>query len=301
MKRFTTFMLAPLLAFCAAADQETGSAAAAEGAAPAAENVSPAAEAPVPAAEGKTYERSRPFAPGDADARFARVPPEIREHVKRMDSFRSSRDSSLAKVRELERKAEERRSAIREENPEAKALYDRIAEITAELEAATNSLAAIYGADEELAAILAGVGEAAESAENNQRELNEEIARAVRARQSVQYRAQSGEGTGAFDAAVRPEPPKEGEKRAPRRPGVPEASDFESGRYRRPAGDRNARYGVPSGAGRPDIKPPLERPRRPGEKPEENLAPQPPQRPASPGAPAVAETPDEASAGPDVD
>ncbi|MBR1608061.1 MAG: hypothetical protein IJ678_00420, partial [Kiritimatiellae bacterium] len=260
----------------------------------------PAADAPAAEAEGGARMR-RPFAPGDAASKFARVPPELREHVMRMDSFRSSRDSSLAKVRELESKAEERRSAIREENPEAKALYDRIAEITAELEAATNSLAAIYGADEELAAILAGVEEAAESAENNQRELNEEIARAIRARQSAQYRAQSGEGTGAFDAAVRPEPPKEGEKRAPRRPGVPEASDFESGRYRRPAGDRNARYGVPSGAGRPDIKPPLERPRRPGEKPEENLAPQPPQRPASPGAPAVAETPDEASAGPDVD
>lgn len=93
------------------------------------------------------------------------------------------RDEAQNRALELSRKADERRKAIVESTPEAKALSDKAAALAAELDATTNALEAIFAADGDLSALVDSAAKAREEAMEGQRRLQEEVARAMRARQ----------------------------------------------------------------------------------------------------------------------
>ena len=174
----------------------------ADEAAPAQPTPAPAQPTPAPAeATGPAPAQPAPAqpAPSPAPAVLPRLPsrgpaweslpPNEREHVRRMAEIRAVRDKAAKELVDLGRQADARKKKILEENEEAKELNDRIEEIRAEFAAATNALETIYRQDEELGRIAARVEPARRIVENNQEALNKEVAEAMKKRLSEQRAA----------------------------------------------------------------------------------------------------------------
>ena len=184
MKRTQTAFAALLAAFVAVpvlADETAPSPAApAPAAAPAA--------APAPAA----VPGRRP-APGMLDMpsgpRFDSLSPEEKEHIRRMAEFKKARDAAERDLLRLDDEVQARKEAIRGENEEAKALYDRIQELQAEFVAATNALEKIYREDEALKAIVDRIEPARKIVEDSQRSMNKEVVSAMHKRMAAQREA----------------------------------------------------------------------------------------------------------------
>ena len=214
-----------------------------------AQEAAPSAEAPAPSAEAPAA--AAPAAPAPAPVVLPRVPargpaweklPEDEKvHIRRMAEFRALRDQAEMELRDLAKKAQARKDAICEENEEAKALRDRIAELQAEFADATNKLEAIYREDGELQALADRIEPARRIIETNQRSLNQEVVEAMKKRMAEQREAYDK----AHPAPERPVP-------------TPESTGMDpqafSNLFVRPP--RPARPAGPLPVN-PDIKPPL--------------------------------------------
>ena len=115
--------------------------------------------------------------------RFRGIPENRREYVEKLERMKRERDAAQLGAMEARSAATGRRESILAENPEAKALSEKIASLQAELAAATNALEELLRADESLASLSAAADKAEESARKSQWELQEAIASAVRERQ----------------------------------------------------------------------------------------------------------------------
>ena len=151
--------------------------------APEAPAPAPAAEAPAPAPVPAPAVLPRLPARGPA---WESLPPDEREHVRRMAEIRAIRDKAAKDLVDFGKQADERKKKILEENEEAKALNDRIEELRAEFAAATNALETIYRQDEELLKIAERIEPARRIVESNQEALNREVAEAMKKRLSEQ-------------------------------------------------------------------------------------------------------------------
>ena len=121
------------------------------------------------------------------------LPPDEREHVRKMAEFRAARDEAERDLLKFDDEAQARKQEILAENEEAKELFDRIVELQAELTAATNALETIYRADEKLQAIADKIVPARKIVEANQYSLNQEVVQAMRARMAKQREALEAE------------------------------------------------------------------------------------------------------------
>ncbi len=194
-----------------------------------------------------------------------RLPPDF-EHL---EALRVSRDSAQTRALELNGKADARRKAIVEENDEAKALSEKAEALRAELATVTNALEAIFAADAELSSCVSGAADARKEAMARQRELQEAVARQVRARQrrpappaarpgeqNPDGESASGDGSGAsfrLPPDLKPHPRARPSRFVP--PIRPDA----------PAPDGASRPGEPSASGGAS---------RPGEPPQETARPE---------------------------
>ena len=188
--------------------------------APAKAPVQAAAEAPA-ALPGLGAERPR-LEPRLADT------PEEQEHARRMKAIATLRDTKTQEAEALEREAEARRAEILKENEEAGELAKKVLELNAQFAAATNELEKIFLADEKLQAKLAQAKAAREAAFSQQKNLNTEIAEAMRRRMgerradTPEERAKRGPVPAPRSAAERirlpgpppPEPEPDAEKAA---------------------------------------------------------------------------------------
>ncbi len=151
---------------------------------------SPAAPAAAPAPAAVPGRRP---APGMLDMpsgpRFDSLSPEEKEHIRRMAEFKKARDAAERDLLRLDDEVQARKEAIRGENEEAKALYDRIQELQAEFVAATNALEKIYREDEALKAIVDRIEPARKIVEDSQRSMNKEVVAAMHKRMAAQREA----------------------------------------------------------------------------------------------------------------
>ena len=240
----------------------------------------PAAPAAAPATSAETAASEKPAAPAAAPARPApgrvllprgpkwdALPPEEKEHVRRMAEFKAARDAAEQDLIRLDDRAQARREKILAENEEAKTLHDRIAELKEEYAAATNALETIYRTDEELQAIAAEIEPARKIVEANQHSLNQEVVAAMHKRMAKQREALEAEKPA-------PAPVEE----TPESLGMdPEAYSNLVRRVREPVVPGRT---PPNWKPNPDLKPPAPAGRRPGERPEKPLALPSPETPA---------------------
>ena len=154
--------------------------------------------------------------------------PEEKEHARRMAAIATLRDTKTQEAEALEREAEVRRAEILKENEEAGELAKKVLELNAQFVAATNELEKIFLADEALQAKLAQAKAAREAAFSQQKNLNTEIAEAMRRRMgerradTPEERAKRGPVPAPRSAAERirlpgpppPEPEPDAEKAA---------------------------------------------------------------------------------------
>ncbi len=154
--------------------------------------------------------------------------PEEKEHARRMAAIATLRDTKTQEAEALEREAEVRRAEILKENEEAGELAKKVLELNAQFVAATNELEKIFLADEKLQAKLAQAKAAREAAFSQQKNLNTEIAEAMRRRMgerradTPEERAKRGPVPAPRSAAERirlpgpppPEPEPDAEKAA---------------------------------------------------------------------------------------
>lgn len=158
----------------------------AQDAVPAATPEEVAAPAPAPAAR-------RAPAPGrvmlPSGPKWDALPPEEREHIRRMAEFKAARDAAEVDLLRLDDEAQARKEAILAENEEAKALHERMLELMAEFDATTNALETIYRADETLQGIEAQIAPARQIVDANQDSLTKEIVAAMRQRMAKQRAA----------------------------------------------------------------------------------------------------------------
>lgn len=108
--------------------------------------------------------------------------PEEKEHARRMAAIATLRDTKTQEADALEREAEARRAEILKENEEAGELAKKVLDLNAQFTAATNELEKIFLADEKLQDKLAQAKAAREAAFSQQKNLNLEIAEAMRRR-----------------------------------------------------------------------------------------------------------------------
>lgn len=199
----------------------------------------PAKRVPIPKASPEALSRVMPRGP-----KFDKLPPDEKEHIRRMAEFRIARDDAEKELLELDKAVEARRAAILAENEDAKKLTERIEALRAEYAAATNELAAIFRADEKLAELDSKIQPARLLVENSQYSLNQEVAAAMHKRMAAMRKAYE-------EANPPPEPVPEEEKPAEGEGGeepekAPDAIDPE-----------DAPPGTVPGVS-PDIKPPLD-------------------------------------------
>ena len=158
------------------------------------------AEAPAPefryAAPPPAKRVAIPKPPPDAVGRilprgpkFDKLPPEEKEHIRKMAEFRIARDEAEKELVELDKAVDARRAEILAENEEAEALSDKIAALREEYAAATNALETLFRADEKLAALAEKVEPARLIVENSQYELNAEVAAAMHKRMAAMRKA----------------------------------------------------------------------------------------------------------------
>lgn len=131
-----------------------------------------------------------------SSSRFASLPPEEREHVRRMAEFRKAYDAAANDIIRIRREIEARREEILAENPEAKALFDETETLFAEYSAKTNALQNIFENDEKIAALFKEMEPAKVIVESNQQALNAEVAAAMRLRMKQQR--EKAEAAGAL-------------------------------------------------------------------------------------------------------
>ena len=145
-----------------------------------------------------------------------------------MAAIATLRDTKTQEAEALEREAEVRRAEILKENEEAGELAKKVLELNAQFAAATNELEKIFLADERLQDKLAQAKAAREAAFAQQKNLNTEIAEAMRRRMggrrtdTPEERAKRGPGPAPRSAAERirlpgpppPEPEPDAEKAA---------------------------------------------------------------------------------------
>ena len=155
-----------------------------------------AAPAAAPAPSAPAASAARPV-PGrlmlPSGPKWDALPPDEREHVRKMAEFRAARDEAERDLLKFADEAQARKQEILAENEEAKELFDRIVELQAELTAATNALETIYRADEKLQAIADKIVPARKIVEANQYSLNQEVVQAMRARMAKQREALEAE------------------------------------------------------------------------------------------------------------
>lgn len=155
-----------------------------------------AAPAAAPAPSAPAASAARPV-PGrlmlPSGPKWDALPPDEREHVRKMAEFRAARDEAERDLLKFDDEAQARKQEILAENEEAKELFDRIVELQAELTAATNALETIYRADEKLQAIADKIVPARKIVEANQYSLNQEVVQAMRARMAKQREALEAE------------------------------------------------------------------------------------------------------------
>lgn len=206
-----------------------------------------AAPAPAPAAPARPSPRSLSMPSGP---KFDALPPDEKEHIRRMAEFKAARDAAEMDLLRLDDEAQARKEAILAENEEAKALRDKAEELLAELAATTNALEEIYRADETLRSIADRIKPAKAIVDANQDNLTKEVVAAMHARMARQREAFAKEN---------PPPPVPEETPELLRM-TPEAY---SNLVNRPV--RTFGPGAPL-APNPDIKPPMA-PRRPAPAP----------------------------------
>ncbi len=182
--------------------------------------------APAPAAAAPSVSVPGPGRPR-LEPRLADTPEE-QEHARRMKAIATLRDTKTQEAEALEREAEARRAEILKENEEAGELAKKVLELNAQFAAATNELEKIFLADERLQDKLAQAKAAREAAFAQQKNLNTEIAEAMRRRMggrrtdTPEERAKRGPGPAPRSAAERirlpgpppPEPEPDAEKAA---------------------------------------------------------------------------------------
>ena len=161
------------------------------------------APAPAPAPEAASAAPSAEVAPSAAPApgrvllpkgrKWEAMPPEEREHYRRMAEFKAARDSAERDLLRLDGEAQARKEAILEENEEARKLFDRIQELQAEFTEATNALGRIYREDEALGKIAEQIEPARKIVEANQFALNKEVVDAMHKRMAAQRAAYAKE------------------------------------------------------------------------------------------------------------
>ena len=196
-----------------------------------AEDSAPApAKAPDPTAAASAVPAAAPAAGAERpriEPRLADTPEE-KEHARRMAAIATLRDTKTQEAEALEREAEVRRAEILKENEEAGELAKKVLELNAQFVAATNELEKIFLADEALQAKLAQAKAAREVAFSQQKNLNTEIAEAMRRRMgerradTPEERAKRGPVPAPRSAAERirlpgpppPEPEPDAEKAA---------------------------------------------------------------------------------------
>lgn len=196
-----------------------------------AEDSAPApAKAPDPTAAASAVPAVAPAAGAERpriEQRLADTPEE-KEHARRMAAIATLRDTKTQEAEALEREAEVRRAEILKENEEAGELAKKVLELNAQFAAATNELEKIFLADEKLQAKLAQAKAAREAAFSQQKNLNTEIAEAMRRRMgerradTPEERAKRGPVPAPRSAAERirlpgpppPEPEPDAEKAA---------------------------------------------------------------------------------------
>ena len=196
-----------------------------------AEDSAPApAKAPDPTAAASAVPAAAPAAGAERpriEPRLADTPEE-KEHARRMAAIATLRDTKTQEAEALEREAEARRAEILKENEEAGELAKKVLELNAQFVAATNELEKIFLADEKLQAKLAQAKAAREVAFSQQKNLNTEIAEAMRRRMgerradTPEERAKRGPVPAPRSAAERirlpgpppPEPEPDAEKAA---------------------------------------------------------------------------------------
>ena len=266
MKRTPTTLAALLAAFVAVpvlAD-EAAPAPAAPAPAPA-----PTAAAPTPAPAPAAVLGRRP-APGmlsmPSGSRFDSLSPEEKEHIRRMAEFKTARDAAERDLLRLDDEAQARKEAIRGENEEAKALYDRIQELQAELVAATNALETIYRGDEALKAIADQIEPARKIVEASQNSMNKEVVAAMHKRMAAQRAAYEKDHPA----------PKPGERQKPADM-TPEAFSNLMERAR-------SAEEAPPAAPNPGFRPPLGLPGHPPAAPRKPAAPPAAEKAAAPAA-----------------
>ena len=189
-----------------------------------AEDSAPApAKAPDPTAAASAVPAVAPAAGAERpriEPRLADTPEE-QEHARRMKAIATLRDTKTQEAEALEREAEARRAEILKENEEAGELAKKVLELNAQF-------AAAILADEKLQAKLAQAKAAREAAFSQQKNLNTEIAEAMRRRMgerradTPEERAKRGPVPAPRSTAERirlpgppPEKPAEPEARAP--------------------------------------------------------------------------------------
>lgn len=200
----------------------------------------PAKRVSIPKASPEALSRVLPRGP-----KFDKLPPDEKEHIRKMAEFRIARDNAEKELVELDKAVEVRRAEILAENEEAKKLSERIEELRSEYAAATNALETIFRADEKLAGIDAKIQPARLLVENSQYELNQEVAAAMHKRMAAMRKAYE-------EANPPPVPPAEG--------GPEEAAPAEDTIPAPPSGivdPKDAPPGTVPGVS-PDIKPPLD-------------------------------------------
>lgn len=117
---------------------------------------------------------------------WEKLPPEEREHIRRMAEFKAARDAAERDILRLDDEAQARKEEILAENEEAKALHDKMLELQAEYTATTNALETIYRADEKLQSIAERLGPARTIVEANQANLTREVVAAMHKRMAKQ-------------------------------------------------------------------------------------------------------------------
>lgn len=196
----------------------------------------PARRVALPKANPDALARVMPRGP-----KFDKLPPDEKEHIRKMAEFRIARDEAEKELLELDKAVDVRRAEILAENEDAKALSEKIAALQAEFDEATNALEKIYRADEKLVALAEKIEPARLIVENSQYELNQEVAAAMQKRMAAMRKAYE-------EANPPPPPPQDEEKPAEDAPSAPPPDVIDP---------KDAPPGTIPGVS-PDVKPPLD-------------------------------------------
>lgn len=167
-----------LLALPAVADEPAAAGPAPVAPAPAAPAPAAAEAAPVAAPAGEAVPERPKVRPGPMP-HGRNMTPEMRAYVDRLETIRLARDEQARTALQASKEIEARKEALAAENEDVKTLVGKIAEFRESLAAAEKELAALYSADEALAALEAKKADAEKARDEKQREMNASVAAAM--------------------------------------------------------------------------------------------------------------------------